>query len=127
MWLSFSISYRLDYEKINSSCKQQGIRWNFTTKLDDFDYADDIALLSSTRELQQKFSNLSTHVHSIGLKINAAKTKVMKLNANSIQAFNNTDEQAIDVNKFTYLGAIMTSSGGTKRDIKERLGLARTT
>ena len=47
-----------------------GIRWNFTTKLDDVDYADDIALLLSTKEqLQRKFDNVSEYAYSAGLKI----------------------------------------------------------
>lgn len=34
---------------------ERGIRWNFTSKLDDLDFDDDIALLSSTqRHIQQK-------------------------------------------------------------------------
>lgn len=44
------------------------IRWNYTTKLDDFGYAGDIALLSSAKEkLQQKIMNVSKHAHSTGI------------------------------------------------------------
>ena len=32
--------------------KNTGIRWNFTTKLDHLDYADNIALLSSTKKIR---------------------------------------------------------------------------
>lgn len=106
-----------------------GIRWNFTTKLDDLDYADDIALLSSTREqLQRKFNNVSRYAQSTGLKINAAKTKVMRLNANTNQPVISTEQKEIeDVKSFTYLGAILTNTGGTNEDIRRRLGLARIT
>ena len=46
------------------------IRWNLTTKLDDVDYADDIALLSSTKEqLQRKFDNVGKYAYFAGLKI----------------------------------------------------------
>ena len=31
-----------------------GIRWKFVTKLEDLDFADDIALLSSTKQQQQQ-------------------------------------------------------------------------
>ena len=32
---------------------ENGIRWKFTFKLDDLDFADDIVLLSSTRQQMQ--------------------------------------------------------------------------
>ena len=38
-----------------------GIRWKFTSKLDDLDYADDIALLSSSNS-SQKFWTLSPNL-----------------------------------------------------------------
>lgn len=106
-----------------------GIRWNFTTKLDDLDYADDIALLSSTKEhLQRKLNNVSKHAQSTGLKINASKTKVMRLNANTNQSITSTDGKEIeDVKSFTYLGSILTTTGGTNEDIRRRLGLAKMT
>ena len=60
-----------------------GIRWNMTSKLDDLDYADDIALLTSSRDqMQVKVDRLVRHAKSTGLKINASKTKVMRVNAN---------------------------------------------
>jgi hypothetical protein len=53
-----------------------GIRWNFTTKLDDLNYADDIALISSTKEqLQKKFNDVNRFTLSTGLKINTPKRK----------------------------------------------------
>ena len=106
-----------------------GIRWNFTTKLDDLDYADDIALLSSTKEqLQRKFDNVSKYAHSTGLKINTGKTKVMRFNTTTKQPIKSTDEREIEeVETFTYLGSILTTTGGTNKDIRRRLGLARTT
>ena len=105
-----------------------GIRWNFTTKLDDLDYADNIALLSSTKEqLQSKFDNVSKYAHSTGLKINTGKTKVMRFNTTTKQPTKSTDEREIEeVETFTYLGSILTTTGGTNKDIRRRLGLART-
>ena len=39
---------------------ENGIRWKFTTKLDDLDFADDIALLFSTKQqIQEKTSRLN--------------------------------------------------------------------
>ena len=40
--------------------KRKGIRWNFTTVLEDFDFADDIALLSSKfNDLREKTGRLA--------------------------------------------------------------------
>ena len=46
----------------------------------DLDFADDLALLStSRRNLQQKTNELEVHAKRTGLHINTAKTKVMKI------------------------------------------------
>ena len=61
-----------------------GTRWRFTEKLDDLDFADDLALLSSTRrQLQLKNERLSNASKGTGLKINITKTKVTRFNAAS--------------------------------------------
>ena len=60
-----------------------GIRWNFTTKLEDLDFADDLALLSSKfLDIQRKTKSLHENASGVGLKININKTKVMRLNSN---------------------------------------------
>ena len=44
-----------------------GIRWKLWSKLDDLDFADDIALTSSTKfQIQQKVTNLSTNSKTTG-------------------------------------------------------------
>ena len=61
-----------------------GIRWRFTEELEDLDFTDDLALLSSTRrQLQLKNERLSNASKGTGLKINITKTKVMRFNAAS--------------------------------------------
>ena len=43
-----------------SADKRRGIRWNFTTELEDLDFADDIALLSSKfNDLHEKTGRLA--------------------------------------------------------------------
>ena len=55
-----------------------GIRWWFTEKLEDLDFAEDLALLSSTRrQLQLKNECLSNASKGTGLKINITKMKVI--------------------------------------------------
>ena len=59
-----------------------GIRWKLWSNLDDLDFADNIALISSTREqLQQKVTRLNLESKRTGLMINKEKTKVIKMNA----------------------------------------------
>ena len=73
--------------KQSTADNNTGIWWNMTSKLDDLDYADDIALLTSSREqMQVKVDRLVRQAKSTGIKINASKTKVMKINASNTQA-----------------------------------------
>ena len=81
--------------KTTTANNNTGIRWKMTTKLDELDFADDIALLSSSKDhMQNKLNSLNNYVTQTGLKINAGKTKVMWLNANNSQAItiNEKDE-----------------------------------
>lgn len=90
------------------------------------EYADDIALLAHThRNMQQKIDALNTEAHKVGLKINIAKTKTLRLNAGNIRplVINNTNIE--DVTTFNYLGSTLTTSGGAEEDINNRIKLAR--
>ena len=59
-------------------CTQTGIRWSLFSVLEDLEFADDIALPSHTwTHMQQKSSRLNDRASTIGLRINADKTKVM--------------------------------------------------
>ena len=105
--------------------ERTGIRWNFTTRLEDLDFADDIALLSSTIDhLHHKTEKLEENAGRVGLKLNAKKCKVLKVNSKRetpIIVNNNTVEE---VDKFCYLGANVSSDGGSNADIKKRIALA---
>ena len=46
---------------------ENGIRWRLTTKLDGLDFADDIALLSSTRDhIKEKTARLDGEARRVG-------------------------------------------------------------
>ena len=112
--------------KATTNNSNTGIRWNLTTKLEDLDYADDIALLSSNREqIQQKTILLNNYSKTTGLNINSSKTKLMRLNANNTRPVEINGKIIEDVNTFVYLGATINTSGGADEDIRRRLGLAR--
>jgi hypothetical protein len=83
-----------------------GIRWKMMSKLEDLDFADDIALLSSTHEhMQQKTTKLYNTAKQIGLIINKKKTKVMKINNKNQTAITIDNEEVESVERFSYLGA----------------------
>ena len=63
----------------------RGIRWSLFSKLEDLDFADDIALLSHTQEhIQDKTDRLNIFGKQIGLKISTKKTEAMTLNVKTL-------------------------------------------
>ena len=58
-----------------------GIRWEFSTKLEDLDFVDDIALLSSTRQhIPTKTDTLAHEAERVELKVNVDKCKLLRIN-----------------------------------------------
>ena len=90
----------------------------------DLDFADDIALIGST---QQNLANLTTKLANeaakIGLKISSPKTKVMRIGYVRPNVPVLVGQQQIEeVDRFTYLGSVITSDGNAEHDISCRLG-----
>ena len=107
---------------------ENGIRWNFTSKLDDLDFADDVALLSSTKQhIQNKTTKMNEEATRVGLKINKEKTKVMRINGKSQEKVAIDGQDIDEVEEFNYLGAIICKEGGGMKDLKNRLSKARGT
>ena len=73
--------------KETTSQGRNGIRWTLmgpNTQLDDLDFADDLALLSSTRQQMQVKTNIRAEKSAqIGQHVNTVKTKVMRVNNQS--------------------------------------------
>ena len=58
-----------------------GITWKFNTKLEDLDFADDIAFLSSTRKhIQTKTDKLAHEAGRARQKVNVDKCKLLRVN-----------------------------------------------
>ena len=107
--------------------KRRGIRWNFTTVLEDLDFADDIALLSSKiSDLQEKTGRLAEEAARVGLKLNARKCKTLRTEfALSSEGVVVNGEKVDNVEEFAYLGAMVNKEGGGSKDITNRLQKAR--
>ena len=98
-----------------------GIRWVLNNQLGDLDFADDIAVVSST---QKKVNTLSEEAKTTGLKVNAMKTKMLKIHAKSTRHVLLEGEEIEEVESFEYLGAKVTNKGGADEDVKRRIGKA---
>ncbi|XP_033112168.1 uncharacterized protein LOC117113048 [Anneissia japonica] len=103
-----------------------GIRWRFTSKLEDLDFADDIALVSPNyQQLQIKATKLSQFAAQTGFKINKKKSEVLRINSNSNNRIQMGEQQLNEVDKYTYLGAIVSKQGGGGDDIINKIHKAR--
>ena len=92
-------------------------------RLNDLDYADDIALFESSQErAQEQLTECSKTALNVGLEINIGKTKEMIINNNKEnQPLKLNNEEIEIVNDFKYLGSLVASS---EKDIKCRKGQA---
>ena len=70
----------LDWVTRTAFDRKKGIQWTFTTSLEDLDFADYLALLSHRiQDLRAKTRALEVQGAKVGLKINATKTKLMRI------------------------------------------------
>lgn len=62
--------------------KARGIQWTLFSQLEDLDFADDFAVLSSKyTHLQEKTDRLNQYAKQTGLNISTSKTQAMCINA----------------------------------------------
>ena len=104
----------------------RGVRWDFSSYLEDLEFADDIVLMASRFiDLQEKTTDLEENARKIGLEINEKKTKVMKLNSRNNNKLTINSKEIEETNTFIYLGSIVNNKGGTDEDIKTRIKKAQ--
>lgn len=88
----------------------------------DYDFADDIALISDTAERARLLLlSVERECKKIGLQLNAKKTKVMALNTEDKKVCTGDGTALENVEGFKYLGAHLESS---ENDIRVRKALA---
>ena len=110
--------------------RPRGIVWNPmqpNQRLESLDYADDKCELSHRFcDQQAKVDDLSQESAKVGLKINVAKTKELRINVDSSVAPLSIDSQLIErVEHFQYLGSIIDENGGAIKDVETRIRKAR--
>ncbi|XP_077864019.1 uncharacterized protein LOC144349239 [Saccoglossus kowalevskii] len=95
-------------------------------KLDDLDFADDIALLSSRLDhMQEKTNRLSRFAAQTGLSINEKKTQLLKINTTNQTPLKIQGKAINVVDDFTYLGSNVSKEDSISKDIKSRIAKAR--
>ena len=105
---------------------KKGIQWTIMTRLEDLEFADDLALLSHRLlDMQEKITALEETAQKVGLKISQEKTKVMRTNSTLQESLTISGTAIEDVHEFTYLGSKISNEGGTDEDIKTRIKKAR--
>ena len=99
----------------------KGIQWTLQTTLDNLDFADDTCMLSHRyQDMQHQATSLEETAKQTGLLINPQKTKTMRINTTRTDKLTIKDTEVEHVEQFTYLGSIISITGGTDEDIKAR-------
>ena len=106
--------------------QKTGIQWTFTKQLEDLDFADNISLLSHKQQgAQEKLCRVAAEAEKTGLQINIGKTEAMRVNNKQDDPLRLHQEVIKEVDKFVYLGSVVSKDGGTDEDIKCRTNKAR--
>ena len=91
----------------------------------DDDFADDLALLSSShQQMQEKTSKLAVILAQVGLNIRKGKTKILKVSTAREDPIILQGSKLEEVQAFSYLGSIIDKNGGTDTDVRARKGKA---
>ena len=121
----FFLDGRLDDEKTTAGNKT-GIRWNFTSKLEDLDFADDIALISLCCTRPNKDKATESICSKDRPKNKQRENSILRINSKYKNKIPIDDQELNKVDKYTYLGAHVSKqeeSGGD--DIVNIIRIAR--
>ena len=88
-------------------------------------FADDLALLAHTHsDIQEKTDRVASTAKKVGLKIHAAKTKVMKAKNKFRLPVTVEGVPLEEVKDFKYLGSYISSDSNIDKEVSTRIGLA---
>ena len=104
----------LDWVTRTAFARKCSIEWSFMTPLEDLQFADDLALMSHRiQDTRDKTRPLEEQGAKVGLKINATKTKLMRIATKRGDGVLIAGERIEEVDEYTYLGSIVSRKGGT--------------
>ena len=104
----------------------RGIQWQLTQRLEDLEYADDLALLTHRlQDMRSKMEDLMGAGERTGLRVNSDKTKIMKVMSTQVGGVGIGQDLLEQVESFQYVGSIISRTGGTDEDIIARISKAR--
>ena len=94
--------------------------------LTDLEYADNAAIFATNlNDISSALAIFDAEACKLGLRTSWTKTKIMKFGDVPSQPSLHICNNNVDfVDKFTYLGSIITNTGGFQPDINRRIGLA---
>ena len=103
-----------------------GLEWRDDKRLADLDFADDIALLDNTWSgMIELTKRVEAEAGRAGLRINATKSKVMRVGHwETTQEIRAGGEPIDEVDDFGYLGSVIASDGSCDKEVRCRLGKA---
>ena len=121
-------NYAIDYI-LNTALKDySGVEVGRGVLATDLAYADDVVLLGANRaEVQAALSKVHATAAAVGLRINTAKSKVLRslIPADDWQPLSLEDVDLEDVESFVYLGSTMVPTGQGVAEVERRIGAAR--
>jgi hypothetical protein len=88
---------------------KHGIQLMIFNQLEDMDFADDVAEISTRQHLQDKTTSLIDYAEQTGLKINTAKTKMMVINNKLADPITINNNLVDTIEDFIYLGSIISA------------------
>nr|VZI42305.1 unnamed protein product [Spirometra erinaceieuropaei] len=121
-------NYAIDWILGRALRDSDGVEYAPGHRLTDLDYADDIALLASSfGDLQSMVSRVNEVANSVGMSINAGKTKVFSscIPDQEKAPLGIDGCQLEEVDSFKYLGARLLPNGQSKDAIVSRIDAAR--
>jgi hypothetical protein len=121
-------NFVIDWVLEKSLDGSEGVNISPQQRITDLDYADDIAILTNTyTEMQDVLNRIDNVSRSVGLRINASKTKIFSScvpNA-EISRVILSGVAIEEVHHFRYLGSTFLPNGQSKDEITARIDAAR--
>lgn len=116
----------LDWVMRKVNAGGRGIQWTLTERLEDIDFADDLALMAQrARDMEESFRRLVKYAGQVGLQVNMIKTKLIRINTTAPCTLSINGVSIHETESFCYLGSILAGDGGANLDVKSRIQKAR--